>query len=130
MQLMPATAKQFGIKNRLDPDESLKGGTKLLNVLWNRFEEIEDTTQRRKFTLAAYNCGYNHVVDAQNLAKTVENVDPNIWDNSVEEVILKLSYREYYTNPAVKYGYVRGREPYNYVRDIFESYEHYKQFIN
>jgi len=129
MQIMPVTAKQLGVENRADPEDNLKGGTKFLKILWDRFDDIEDSIQRIKFSMAAFNCGYNHVVDARNLAK-VENIDPNVWDNNVEEVILKLSYREYYTNPLVKYGYVRGREPYNYVRDIFESYEHYKQFIN
>lgn len=129
MQIMPATAKKLGVQDRMNPNESLKGGTKFLQILWDRFEEIEDSTQRMKFSMAAYNCGYSHIVDAQNLAKE-ENIDPYVWDNNLEEVILKLSYRKYYTNAVVKYGYVRGREPYNYVRDIFERYEHYKQFIN
>jgi membrane-bound lytic murein transglycosylase F len=129
MQLMPVTAKRLGVENRIDPDENIEGGTKFLQILWDRFEEVEDSTQRIKFVMAAYNCGYSHVVDAQNLAKE-ENVNPYVWDENVEEVILKLSYRKYYTNPVVKYGYVRGSETYNYVKDIFESYEHYKQFIN
>lgn len=128
MQMMPATAKHLGVKDRSDPEESLEGGTKYLDILWERFEQVEDSIQRVKFTLAAYNCGYNHVVDAQSLARD-EKLNPNIWDDNVEDMILKLSYREYYTKPFVKFGYVRGREPYLYVEDIFERYEHYKQLI-
>ena len=30
---------------------------------------------------------------------------------------------------GIRHGFVRGTEPYNYVRDIFLRYEHYKQFI-
>jgi len=87
MQIMPVTAKQLGIENRADPEDNIKGGTKFLNILWHRFEDIEDSTQRIKFSMASFNCGYNHVVDARNLAKE-ENVDPNVWDNNVEEIIL------------------------------------------
>ena len=35
----------------------------------------------------------------------------------------------YYSDPLVKYGPVRGEEPYGYVRDIFLRYEHYKRLI-
>lgn len=129
MQVMPVTAKELGIEDRSDPEQSLKGGTKFLKILLERFSEIEDSVQRIKFSMASYNCGYSHVIDAQNLAKE-ENLDPNTWDNGVDEIILKLSDRKYYTHPVVRYGYVRGREPYNYVKDIFERYEQYKLFID
>jgi len=128
MQMMPNTAKAMDVKNRDNPEESLKGGTRYLTKIYNKFESVKDSVQRIKFTLAAYNCGHNHIFDAQNLAKE-EGVNPTVWDNNVEEIILKLSYRENYTKPVVKYGYVHGREPYNYVRQIFERYENYKQFI-
>ncbi len=49
-------------------------------------------------------------------------MNPLIWDDNVEEVILKLSMPKNYNDPVVKYGYVRGIEPYNYVNQIFERY--------
>ncbi|MFT5256932.1 MAG: membrane-bound lytic murein transglycosylase F, partial [Arenicella sp.] len=55
--------------------------------------------------------------------------DPAIWDDNVEEYILKLADKKYYLDEVVRYGFVRGTEPYNYVRDIFLRYNHYKQFI-
>ncbi len=129
MQIMPATAKSLGVTNRHHPEQSVKGGTKYLDMLWNRFDAVEDSVQRIKFTMASYNCGYSHVVDAQNLAKA-EGFNEIIWDENVAEMILKLSNRECFTKPFIKYGYVRGREPYNYVDQIFKRYEQYKQFIN
>jgi membrane-bound lytic murein transglycosylase F len=128
MQLMPATARQMGIRNTANPEENIKGGTKYLKLLTKNWAEIPDSVQRIKFVMASYNCGYNHVVDAQNLAKK-NGKDGNVWDKNTDEFILKLSYRKYFNDEAVKYGYVRGTEPYNYVREIFTRYELYKDII-
>lgn len=128
MQIMPATAKSLGVTNTADPEQSIKGGTKYLNILHSRFDDIPDSIQRIKLSLASYNCGYSHVRDAQHLA-TLEGRNPNMWDDNVEEMILKLSYRENFTKPGIKYGYVRGIEPYTYVKQIFSRYEHYVRFI-
>lgn len=128
MQMMPRTAENFGVSDRSNPKESLRAGSELLKLLWNRFEEIPDSTQRIKFTLAAYNCGYAHVVDARTLAEE-EGIDSYHWDGEVEEAILKLSYPEYYNKPFINYGYVRGIEPTTYVRQIFDRYEQYKLFV-
>lgn len=129
MQLMPNTAKELGVTNRSDPEQSIKGGTKYLKQLWKRFEHITDSIQRTKFTMASYNSGLYHVIDAQNLAE-IEGLKKDVWDDHVETIILKLSEPKYYNHPIVKYGYVRGLEPYNYVKQIFERYQHYIQFIN
>jgi len=128
MQMMPKTAERFGVSDRSNPEQSLKGGTELLKLLWNRFDEVPDSVQRIKFTMAAYNCGYAHVVDARTLAEA-EGIDSFHWDGEVEEAILKLSYPENYNKPIIKYGYVRGIEPYTYVNQIFSRYEQYVQFL-
>ena len=129
MQLMPNTAKELGVTNRSDPEQSIKGGTKYLKRIWKNFEHIPDSIQRTKFAMASYNCGMGHVFDAQRLAE-IEGLKKDVWDDHVETMVLKLSKPEYYNNPIVKYGYVRGLEPYNYVKQIFERYQHYVQFIN
>jgi membrane-bound lytic murein transglycosylase F len=128
MQLMPATARELGVQNRSNPKENLEGGTAYLAELYERWSSIPDSTQRIKFTLASYNCGYHHVVDAQRLAK-MQDKNPNRWDENVEKALLKLSYPKYYNKEAVEYGYVRGIEPVTYVEQIFERYEHYRQLI-
>lgn len=129
MQLMPKTAEELGVTNRADPEQSIKGGTKYLKQLWENFEQVNDSVQRIKFTMASYNCGLYHVIDAQNLA-VEKGLNKDIWDDNVENIVLKLNEPDYYNHPIVKYGYVRGLEPYNYVRQIFERYQHYIQFIN
>ncbi|MFK5879050.1 MAG: transporter substrate-binding domain-containing protein [Flavobacteriaceae bacterium] len=128
MQMMPATAKEMGVKNRFDPEDNLAGGTKYLKVLFNRFDKIIDEEQRIKFAMASYNCGYSHVLDAQKLAKE-NGLEYLKWDDNVAEMILALSSPENYNKSFIKYGYVRGIEPYTYVKEIFERYTHYRGFI-
>lgn len=128
MQIMPATAKELGVKDRSNPEQVIQGGAKYLKLLYDRFDMVEDSVQRIKFSMVSYNCGYGHVTDAQNLAEK-RGIDRNIWDDHIDNIILELSYPKNYNDPVVKYGYVRGTEPYNYVANIFERYDHYKQFI-
>lgn len=128
MQIMPATAMDLEIKNVVDPEQSIRGGTVYLEEIFNKFEMITDTTERQKFTLASYNCGYGHIKDAQRLAKA-EGLDPNKWENNVDKMLLKLSYPKNYNKPIIRYGYVRGSEPVAYVEQIFDRYEHYKAFF-
>ena len=128
MQVMPATAESLSINDVSDPNESIRGGTDYLDYLYNRFTDINDSINRIKFSLASYNCGYSHVRDAQRLA--VENdLDSTIWSDNVEKMILALSLPKNYNKSFIKYGYVRGEEPANYIEQIFDRYNHYKQFI-
>jgi len=129
MQMMPATAKEMGIQWRSNPEQSMDGGVRYLKLLQKRFATIEDSVQQIKFTLAAYNCGYGHVADARRLARKYK-LDQDVWDNNVDKMILALRYPKNFNDPVVKYGYLRGTEPHNYVRQIFERYEHYCRFID
>ncbi len=129
MQMMPETAKEMGVSASLDPTDVIRGGSKYLKTLYDRFEHITDSVQRMKFTMASYNCGYSHVIDAQNLAH-IKGLNDTIWDEHVEKMILALSYPKNYNHEVVKYGYVRGLEPFEYVDQIFKRYDHYRKFIN
>ena len=66
--------------------------------------------------------------DAQTLAQ-LRGLDPEIWDQNVDQMILALTYPKHFNREEIKYGYVHGREPYNYVKDIIERYEHYARFV-
>ncbi len=128
MQMMPATAKDMGVKDRLNPEENIKGGVKYLKQLYDAYSDITDREQRIKFTLASYNCGYFHVKDAQQLAK-LNGLKSNVWDENVNKMILALTYPQNYNKKEIKYGYVNGQEPFNYVNEIFKRHEHYIKFI-
>lgn len=55
MQLMPATARRYGVADRSDPAENVRGGTRYLKDLLKLFGND------LKLTLAAYNAGENAV---------------------------------------------------------------------
>ncbi|MGQ0577973.1 MAG: transglycosylase SLT domain-containing protein [Betaproteobacteria bacterium] len=56
MQLMPDTAKRYGVKNRLDPAQSIHGGARYLRDLVRLFNND------LQLAVAAYNAGENAVV--------------------------------------------------------------------
>jgi len=55
MQLMPATAAAYGVKDVFDPEENIRGGVKFLKVLLKLYDG------NLKKTLAAYNAGQEAV---------------------------------------------------------------------
>ncbi len=126
MQVLPVTAKRFGIKDLEDPEKGILAGMKMLHWLYDQFELELPVQERTWFTLASYNAGLGHVYDARELAKEL-NLDPNRWEDNVEIAMLKLSKPEYYRNAT--YGYVRGIEPVTYVRNIRKLYAAYIELL-
>ena len=56
MQLMPQTARRYGVRNPRDPAQNIRGGARYLRDLMEKFDN--DLT----LTLAAYNAGEDAVV--------------------------------------------------------------------
>jgi soluble lytic murein transglycosylase-like protein len=56
MQLMPATARRYGVSNRFDPAQNLAGGAQYLRDLMLLFNSD------KRLALAAYNAGENAVL--------------------------------------------------------------------
>lgn len=130
MQLMPRTARNFGVDEDSPPRAQIVAGIQFLQWLDDRFREgLPDEDERINFILASYNIGYGHIQDARRLAEKYGD-DPDIWTENVELWLLKKSDPEFYTDKVVKYGYARGIETYNYVREVRERYEHYVNIIN
>jgi membrane-bound lytic murein transglycosylase F len=130
MQLIPATAKQFGLDSLIaSPVQNIEAGTNFLIYLNNYWKEIiRDSAERIKFVLASYNVGLGHVIDARSLAVKYDK-DPNSWDNNVDFYLLNKSKPLYYNDPVVKFGYCRGEEPYEYVKKILKRLEHYRNVL-
>ena len=104
MMITLSTAKLLGVKNRLNVKESIFGGAKYLRMLEKKFPpEIKGKT-RWAFTLAAYNVGMGHILDAQTLARKM-NKNPYSWKD-IKEILPLLTQKKYYKN--LKYGYAEG----------------------
>jgi hypothetical protein len=58
MQLMPDTARRYGVQNMLDPTENIHGGVRYLRDLLGMFKGRID------LVIAAYNAGENAVIRA------------------------------------------------------------------
>lgn len=129
MQIMPPTAEELGITDVTDPVQSIRGGTTYLSQIYDRFTDIPDELDRIKFTLASFNCGYGHLTDAQRLAAS-NQLNPLIWEDNVDKMLLALRFPKNYNKNIIKYGYVRGTDPFIYVEQIFDRFQHYKQFID
>lgn len=60
MQLMPDTARRFGVTDRTNPDQNVDGGTRYLKYLIDMFGP------RLDLAIAAYNAGENAVIRHNN----------------------------------------------------------------
>ncbi|MEP0546142.1 MAG: transglycosylase SLT domain-containing protein [Rhodothermales bacterium] len=128
LQLMPPTAREFGVTDVYDPEDNVAGAVRFLQWLTNYWDDkIADPDEKRKFILASYNTGHGHVEDARRL--TAKNGgDDTIWEE-VAYWLLQKSKASVYNDPVVKYGFARGLEPVTYVELILDRYDHYRQFV-
>ena len=69
MQLIPATARRFGVSNVFDPGANLDGGVRYLKYLMNLYGGD------LKLSLAAYNAGENAVADHNGIPPYRETQD-------------------------------------------------------
>lgn len=129
MQLMPEVMEHFGIDSTASPEKQIIAGISHLKDIERMIKVVvTDSSEWVNFTLASYNSGIGHVMDARRLAKKYGK-NPDVWEANVDEFILNLSDSEYYHDTLVKYGYMRGEETYNFVNEINYRYLQYKQLI-
>ena len=67
MQLMPDTARRFGVRNTFDPRENINGGVKYLKFL-------QDTFKDDRLAIAAYNAGEGAVSKYNNVPPYPETI--------------------------------------------------------
>ena len=126
MQIMPATADHLGLARGsiYDPEQNIAAAVRYLGELEHSFSDIRERSERTKFVLAAYNGGGFHIRDAMALAEK-NGRNPRMW-RDVEPYVLGLSNPQYYNDPVVKSGYMRGSETVDYVRKIHERWNGYR----
>ncbi|MDJ0944969.1 MAG: transglycosylase SLT domain-containing protein [Kiloniellales bacterium] len=114
MQVLPSTARDpaVGIPDIERLEDNVHAGTKYLAVLRDRYfaDPALDPFERSLFTMAGYNAGPNRVNRLRRRAAD-RGLDPDRWFNNVELVVAA----------AV------GREPVDYVRNIYQYYVAYKR---
>jgi membrane-bound lytic murein transglycosylase MltF len=112
MQMLPSTAadKSVGIPDISTVENNIHAGTKYLRYIVDHyFDDPEiDEVNRTLFAFASYNAGPNRIRRLR--AKAAESgYDPNLWFRNVEVVV---------ANEV-------GREPVQYVSNIFKYYTVY-----
>lgn len=129
MQILPDIGKKFGATDLRKPGENISAGVKYLRWLDDYWKKIiPDSAEQVNLVLASFNVGIGHVQDARRLAEKYGR-NPDIWKQNVEYYLWHLSEKKYYLDEVAAYGYCRGVDPVNYVKEILERYAHYRQMI-
>ena len=114
MMLTQRTAKQLGINDRLDPEQSIEGGARYFLQMHKRIPERIAEPDRSWMALAAYNIGWGHLEDVRVLTQK-QGGNPDLWQD-VDERLPLLSQEKWYRQ--TRYGYARGYEGRQYVNNI------------
>lgn len=118
MMLTSNTAREMGVKDRLDALQSLRGGARYFKKTRRLLPNDIYEPDRTWFALAAYNIGRGHLEDARVITER-QGGDPHLW-SEVRERLPLLQRAKYYK--TVRYGYARGNEPVSYVKNVRHYY--------
>ncbi|WP_386687611.1 membrane-bound lytic murein transglycosylase MltF [Lonepinella sp. MS14437] len=114
MMLTKATAERMKIRDRTDPEQSIKAGSEYLHWLISQVPDSIPQEDRIWYALVGYNMGLGHMLDIRRLTKNLGG-DPDNWSD-VKNNLPLLAEKRYYSN--LKYGYARGYEAFQYVENI------------
>jgi membrane-bound lytic murein transglycosylase F len=118
MMLTKATADVMKIADREDPAQSIAAGSRYLVRLQKRFKHVAEP-DRTWLALAAYNIGYGHVLDAQQIVR-IQGGNPRLWVD-VKKALPLLTQSKWHSQ--VRHGYARGGAPVLYVEKVRRYYE-------
>lgn len=119
MQITTDTAQFLNIQDRLDPFQSIQGAARYLRQLHSRLPPEIPEPDRTWMTLAAYNIGVGHLMDAREITLQ-QGGDPNRWIE-VRNHLPLLTQAKWHRN--TRYGYARGHEAVTYVGNIRTYYD-------
>lgn len=114
MMLTKNTAEAMNVPDRLDAQQSIRGGADYLNFLVQKMPDEIKEDQRIWYALVAYNMGLGHLFDALQLTKDLGG-NPYNWLD-VKNNLPLLGRREYYSK--LKYGHASGIQAFQYVENI------------
>lgn len=114
MMLTQDTAKMLNVSNRLDPEESIRGGARYFKRVLEKIPQRIPQPDRTWLALASYNVGFGHLEDARKITQ-INQGDPDKWID-VKESLPLLTRKKWYKQ--TKHGYARGYEPVTYVENI------------
>lgn len=123
MQVIPRFS-EFADYELYDEELNIREGIRILKEHLDHYAYL-DSTNQIQLALATYNSGMGHIADARRIAID-QNKNPNNWDH-VEDGLMKLMHPEFYMN--ARFGFARGIETSNYVRDVMNRYRMYHTIV-
>ena len=119
MMLTNDTARQMGISDRTDPEQSIRAGAAYLRRVHAKIPDRIPEPSRTWMALASYNVGFGHLEDARVLTQR-QGGDPDNWQDVKQRLpmLAKPAYAE-----QLKYGTARGGQAVVYVRHIRRYYD-------
>ncbi len=111
MQVMPPTGKEMGVGDIRKLEPNIHAGVKYIRFMEDQYyaKEPMSPVDKTLFAFASYNAGASKIQKARATAKR-RGMDPNRWFYNVELVV----------------GEQIGREPVQYVSNIYKYYIAYK----
>ncbi|MEM0910237.1 MAG: membrane-bound lytic murein transglycosylase MltF, partial [Pseudomonadota bacterium] len=119
MMLTRGTAKDMGLTDRTDAEQSISGGSRYFASLLRRIPARVENPDRIWMAMAAYNVGLGHLEDARRITETM-GYNPDLWID-VKKHLPLLRQKKHYQ--ITRYGYARGDEAVNYVENIRRYYD-------
>ncbi|MGH8481236.1 MAG: membrane-bound lytic murein transglycosylase MltF [Nevskiaceae bacterium] len=119
MQITMSTAEFLKIDDRLDPMQSIRGAARYLQQIRAGLPAEISEPDRTWMTLAAYNIGTGHLLDAREITAR-QGGDPNRWVE-VRSHLPLLTQAKWHRK--TRYGYARGHEAVTYVGNIRTYYD-------
>jgi membrane-bound lytic murein transglycosylase MltF len=114
MQVMPTTGAELNVGDIRQVEPNVHAGIKYIRQIVGTYFKDEPTSPMNKvlFAFASYNAGPNRIRQLRREAER-RGLDPNVWFGNVEQIV---SARV-------------GREPVDYVGNIFEYYVAYRLVV-
>ncbi|MGL4733902.1 MAG: membrane-bound lytic murein transglycosylase MltF [Enterovibrio sp.] len=119
MMLTKPTAESVGVKDRLDPEQSIYGGMQYLQQMINKMPDSIHPEEKAWFALAAYNIGFGHLLDGRALTKSA-GANPDSWAD-VKRHLPLLADPKYFKQ--MRFGFARGQHAVEYVENIRRYYQ-------